>query len=66
MFTRPRLTSKPDGTFKIVQFTDLHFGESWRKDGATQLVGTIHPFQISQISHISFELLSLSDFTHTS
>lgn len=30
-----RLRFKPDGTFKILQFTDLHLGEDQAKDNAT-------------------------------
>ena len=30
------LKFRPDGTFKLVQFTDLHFGESDHKDHKNQ------------------------------
>jgi len=33
---RSPLRFRQDGTFKIVQFTDLHFGEGVREDAATQ------------------------------
>lgn len=39
--TKPRLTFRPDGTFKITVFSDLHFGENaWDVWGPQQDVNS--------------------------
>jgi hypothetical protein len=39
---KPRLTFKPDGTFKITVFSDLHFGENpWDDWGPQQDVNSL-------------------------
>lgn len=39
--TKPRLTFKPDGTFKITVFSDLHYGENaWDTWGPQQDVNS--------------------------
>ena len=39
---KPRLTFKPDGTFKLTIFSDLHFGENpWDLWGPQQDVNSI-------------------------
>ena len=51
----PRLQFRADGSFQIVQFTDLHYGESASKDSMSNSVQqTVLRFEAKQTDFVAF------------